>query len=51
VVGKSMAMEIVLTGNQISAQEAEKSGEFYLMWVERRSRICRNGKYFNNILS
>jgi len=27
VVGKSKAMEIVLTGNQISAQEAEKSGK------------------------
>jgi enoyl-CoA hydratase len=28
VVGKSKAMEMVLTGNQISAQEAEKSGRF-----------------------
>lgn len=27
-VGKSKAMEIVLTGNQFTAQEAEKSGEF-----------------------
>lgn len=30
VVGKSKAMEIVLTGNQINAVEAEKSGNFFL---------------------
>ena len=29
-VGKSKAMEIVLTGNQFTAEEAEKSGNFFL---------------------
>lgn len=28
IIGKSKAMEIVLTGNMISAEEAEKSGKF-----------------------
>lgn len=27
-IGKSKAMEIILTGDQITAQEAEKFGEF-----------------------
>lgn len=27
-IGKSKTMEMVLTGNQITAEEAEKSGEF-----------------------
>lgn len=36
VVGKSKAMEIVLTGNQITAQEAEKSGIFrFFIWTQK----------------
>lgn len=34
-IGKSKAMEIVLTGNQITAEEAERSGEFLLSRVPR----------------
>ena len=30
VIGKSKAMEMILTGNMISAEEAEKSGKFAL---------------------
>lgn len=28
-IGKSKTMELVLTGNKMSAQDAEKAGEFF----------------------
>lgn len=32
-VGKSLAMEMVLTGDPISAEEAQKSGTFMFIFV------------------
>ena len=34
VIGKSKAMEMILTGNMISAEEAEKSGKFALIKIK-----------------
>lgn len=36
VIGKSRAMELVLTGDMMSAEEAERKGEF----VHRNRTIC-----------
>lgn len=33
-IGKSKAMEMVLTGNQITAREAEKSGELGVLFTQ-----------------
>jgi hypothetical protein len=50
-VGKSKAMEMVLTGDRISAAEAEKAGTSYISYISVTSCLVMFSVQFNSINS